>query len=315
MGNGKWQMGKSMGAPPMRHALKAIASLMHHGAARNERLAVHYVKMFRLLKHVPDGGWKGFILNSLQSVAWPPLDLPLSRVRLTPEIEVAVVPHLGEFDFAAHIYRRLTYERETVSWFVGRSYDTVVEIGANVGFYTLLFSKLFPEASIYAFEPSRTAYRRLLENVAANDCANVLPFNCAVTGAGGFVDFYEPAGHLTNGSLHHSFARRFASDVRATRVPSVSGGAIQDLCRGARRLLLKIDVEGSEPAVVSALQQIIRRSLPDMVIEVLPGVADDLNKLDCLHGYRLLQLTAEGALERPAFGGRFDCRDYALVPL
>jgi len=51
-------------------------------------------------------------------------------------VNVSIVPHLGEFDFAAHICRRMKYEREVVSWLSDRQYDFVIEIGANVGIYT-----------------------------------------------------------------------------------------------------------------------------------------------------------------------------------
>src|SRR5205814_738646 len=153
-----------------------------------------YVGLFRALKLLPDGHWKEFVLNSLQSIRWPDLEIRPSTVNLTSEIRAAISPHLGEFDFAAHLCRRLDYEHQTASWFAGRSYDTIVEIGANVGFYTLIFSKLFPETRVYSFEPSTAAYQRLLKNLAANGCRNVVPFNCAVASEAGFVNFYEPAG-------------------------------------------------------------------------------------------------------------------------
>jgi len=226
-----------------------------------------------------------------------------------------MTPHIAEFDFSAHMCRRLNYETHTASWFAGRRYDTIIEVGANVGFYTLLFSKLFQEANIYSFEPSRTAYQRLLENVAANHCQNVFPFNCAVASKAGFLDFYEPAGHLTNGSLDASFAEIFAADVQATKVASISGAEIQHLCRNTKRLLLKIDAEGAEPIVVRTLQSIIVSSLPDIVIEVLPSAAHDLNEIDCFRLYRLFQLTTDGPVERHEFTSGFDRgRDYALVP-
>ena len=299
----------------MRQVVKSLALSTHRTAARNARVAVHYLGLFRALKLLPDHSWKPFVLNSLQSVEWPDVVLPRTKVCLAPGVKVAITPHLGEFDFAAHICRRLNYEPETVSWFVGRTYDTIIEIGANVGFYTLLFSKLFPEASVYAFEPSRIAYQRLVDNLAANDCRNVFPFNCAVAAEKGFVDFYEPVGHLTNGSLDRSFATAFAEDVRVTKVASVAGVQIEDLCVGSRRCLVKIDAEGAEPTIIRALQSFISLRLPDIVVEVLPAVAPQLAVMDCLHAYRCLQLTAHGPLESGRFTAAFERgRDYALVP-
>jgi hypothetical protein len=129
------------------------------------------------------------------------------------------------------------------------------------------------------------------------------------------LDFYEPAGHLTNGSLDRSFAAMFSEDVSRTRVPSVGGAEIDRLCSGGKRVLLKIDVEGAEPEVIQALESIIVSSLPDIVIEVLPGVASDLNEISWLKSYHLLHLTPDGPLERDVFiGAPRGGRDYALVP-
>src|SRR5438874_12567096 len=101
----------------MRQVAKSVASLTHYTVARNARAAAYYLALFRVLKALPDAPWKAFVLNSLQSVDWPPVVLRPTKVCLTTDIEVAIRPHLGEFDFAAHICRRLNYEREIVSWF------------------------------------------------------------------------------------------------------------------------------------------------------------------------------------------------------
>lgn len=174
-----------------------------------------------------------------------------------------------------------------------------------------------PEANIYSFEPSRTAYQRLLENLKAKDCKNVLVFNCAVASEAGFVDFYEPAGHLSNGSLDRSFAALFAADVARTKVASVSGAEIARLCSNSTSLLLKIDVEGAEPIVVRALESLISSKQPEIVIEVgLAEASTDLNGIECLHSYRLFQLTPDGPLERKSFVSDLQRgRDYGLVPM
>jgi FkbM family methyltransferase len=305
---------KSVGGSALREGLKRLASTTHRVAARDARLASCYLRLFRSLKLLPDGRWKQFVLNSLQSILWPDVTLPPSTVNLTPGIQAAITPHVGEFDFAAHLCRRLDYEAQIASWLAGRSYDTIVELGANVGFYTVLFSKLFPDVNVYSFEPSRIAYRRLLDNLAINRCANVFPFNCAVASEAGFLDFHEPAGHLTNGSLHAAFARRFAQDVRITKAASMSGVEIQRLCQASQRLLLKIDVEGAEPIIVRTLRSLIVSIQPDLIIEVLPDTVNELNEMDCLRSYRRFHLTHDGPVEKDAFTSDYGCgRDYALV--
>src|SRR5205814_6917564 len=100
-------------------ALKSVASLTHRLAAANPRLASWYLSLYRSLQLLPDGHWKEFVLNSIQSVRWPTIPLPPARVRLVSGLEAWVVPHLGEFDFTAHICRGYNYESETAAWFRG----------------------------------------------------------------------------------------------------------------------------------------------------------------------------------------------------
>jgi FkbM family methyltransferase len=293
-------------------AFKHLAQATHRIAASSSRFSSLYLRLFRLAKYLPDAAWKQHLLSSLQSVDWPAAEFAPAQVELHPSVSVHLVPHFREFDFAAHIYRRLDYEREVMSWLNGRVYDVIIEIGANVGIYTLLFARLWPRSRIFCFEPSRAAYLRLLENLSLNKCSNVFPFNCAVAGQTGFVDFYEPDGHLTNGSLDRSFAGLFSDSIASNKVFAIGGAEIAELAAPGKKVLLKIDVEGAEPIVVRSLELFIKVHAPDIVIEVLAPTIDELNRIDTLSNYRFYQLDYDGAIESPSFtAGR--CRDYALV--
>jgi len=290
-----------------------MASSIHRIPASNALLASAYLRMFRALKYMPDGRWKAVIERTLDEVHWPDVSLSPSRTELAPRIAARLVPHIGEFDFSAHLWRRIPYEPEVRSWLAERSYDVVFEIGANVGFYSVLFSLMLPGARIYSFEPAQTPFRRLLENLALNKCKNVVPFECAITGSAGFPDFYEPEGHLTNGSLDKPFAEAFGS-VTVTKVPSFSGKELATLVEHGKRMLIKIDAEGLEPQILCSLEPLIMAERPDMVIEVVHDVPQKLNQIEFLRTYRLLQLLPEGAIEVERFT-LTKTRDYALVPL
>src|SRR5690348_15759402 len=54
--------------------------------------------------------------------------------------------------------------------------DTVLDIGANAGVYSLLASKkVGPKGKIYAFEPTAETYKLLVKNLTLNHCENVVP--------------------------------------------------------------------------------------------------------------------------------------------
>ena len=62
----------------------------------------------------------------------------------------------------------------------GKPMDWMLDIGANAGMASIMLAKLYPKATILAFEANPTTYEYLLMNLEANNVTNVVPHNCAV---------------------------------------------------------------------------------------------------------------------------------------
>ncbi len=101
-----------------------------------------------------------------------------------------------------------------------QQYDTVIEIGANVGIFNLFLSKKLQEKGgrVFAFEPSQKVYSRLVRSLAVNGLANVSCFGGAIGVETRLSSFYKPEGDLTNVSLVFEFAGCFSDQVRAVTV-------------------------------------------------------------------------------------------------
>ena len=195
----------------------------------------------------------------------------------------------------------------------------MIEIGANVGVYSVFFAAQAAAhrrtVPIYSFEPSRAAYLRLLENLRVNGAAAVTPFNLAVTDRAGFAPFFEPRGHLTNGSVSHEFASIFADDVVSTVVPTAGCAQIESLVDRHTSLLLKIDVEGAEALLLAGLRPLIERKRPEIVLEVLSRQDGALNDLGFIREVYDLFLITDGELAaRSLFQADAQNRDYLLIP-
>jgi hypothetical protein len=78
-------------------------------------------------------------------------------------------------------------------------------------------------------------------------------------------------------------------------------------------VLLKIDAEASEPQILRALAPILERHAPDLLVEVLPGVDDELEREPCLEGYVKFLLTAHGASWREAIRADPANRDWLMT--
>ena len=151
-----------------------------------------------------------------------------------------------------------TYERDSQRVFVEnvREGDTVYDVGANAGFFTLLASKLAgPHAVVYAFEPLPRNVAYLERHVSLNECRNVrvLPVAAAAKkGRARFAIAHNPSqgGISDHGELE--VETRSLDDV-------VDGGAPPPR-------FMKIDVEGAESEVLTGASRILRESQPTILL-------------------------------------------------
>lgn len=300
---------------------KRLSFAFHSAIASSPLLARLYLcTISAFARRFPRGLMKQRFVNSLSSVKWPAVDLPGKNVSVGKQTPIALYPHVGEFDFDVLFNRDVAREKELFDSLEPRlaQYDAIIEIGANVGIFSIFFAKRFqnmgrPGAPVFAFEPSAEAFSRLLRNAALNAVPNLHPFNCAVSDRPGFLDFFAPEGHLTNGSLSSDFARIFTDNVRRETVFSITGEQLESLVRTYDRILIKIDTEGSEAAILKSLQDLIVAKRPDIIVEVLEPFRDILNKSEALAGYSRFNITDAGLVQHEQFQDT-PFSDYILIP-
>src|SRR6478752_3910917 len=126
-----------------------------HNFISNSRIAsrLYLETLCWVLRFLPHSHSKQLFLNSLAWTKWPIGELGCRTTRMG-DIDIRLVPHLGEFDFDVAINRNFQYEPEVYRFLSGviEDFDCVIEIGANVGAFTLFFAK--HTSRVFAFEPS-----------------------------------------------------------------------------------------------------------------------------------------------------------------
>ncbi len=158
---------------------------------------------------------------------------------------------------AALSYRERTYEPALTAWFLrtARTGWTIVDGGANIGYYSLLSSRqVGARGRVFAFEPDPVNLDFLRRNLDSNRCDNVRAVGCALSSETGRVAFardrFRAEGHID----------------RAKRDPaalSVDAVRLDDFLRaeGVDRVdLVKLDTEGGEVEALKGMETVARTS-------------------------------------------------------
>lgn len=132
--------------------------------------------------------------------------------------------------------------------------DKFIDVGANVGIYTLLAASLVgPTGSVDSFEPGPTAVARLRENVALNGLRQVHVHAAAVNATNGFVAFVR--------SRDTGNRMQTAKDIHWPTV-EVASIRLDDVLKDGPYALGKMDVEGAEPLAFVGAQRLLSEASP-----------------------------------------------------
>jgi FkbM family methyltransferase len=143
--------------------------------------------------------------------------------------------------------------------------DVMVDVGANAGLYSVLGARrVSPGGRVLSFEPSADEFARLAWALRANGVDNVIASNTALADRAGFVAFVPAPSQHTG--LHRLGAE---GDAASHRVWAERGDVAVQLEAKEQIALLKIDVEGSELAVLRGFQGLLEAGrVGRLVIEI-----------------------------------------------
>jgi FkbM family methyltransferase len=154
---------------------------------------------------------------------------------------------------------------------------TFVDVGANIGKYTIMLGKQIGDRGrVVSIEPHPECYEVLKLNIELNGLENVSALNRACWNESAELDLYTASGLSTSGS--HSVKKRVSHRsirARCARLDDV----LRDL-RVDTADFIKIDVEGAEAEVLEGAQQTIGNSNR---LKILFEAYDKESLRKCLH--------------------------------
>jgi FkbM family methyltransferase len=163
-----------------------------------------------------------------------------------------------------------------------RAGDVVYDVGANIGWYSLLAARgVGATGEVVAFEPSIVNAACVQENAATNGMGNVTVIPAAVTDRDGWAVF------LDRGSLEGRLEKndtQAQAERRAKRDQSHKGASVVPvltldswIAETSTRppSIVKIDVEGAELGVLQGMLETLRSAKPVLIVE-LHGTRDEV---------------------------------------
>jgi FkbM family methyltransferase len=218
------------------------------------------------------------------------------------------------------------WEPELVPWwrYFCRRSASVLELGANVGYFTVQGGRAAPSARYVAVEPHPFSAEVCRAHLALNGVTSVEVVQAAAVAEPGLslVSLHVPADQRATPTVaflgpHTELPTSMTRDPAVVDVPAVD---VRELLDGVD--LIKLDVEGQEHELLAAAHDYLRERRPTLVVEVLPGtqrLRAMLGSLCTADGYRCYAVPAGTAvplsperLETVQLMEEFGCQDVVL---
>jgi len=201
------------------------------------------------------------------------------------------------------------YEKGSPSVFykLAEGSSVIFDIGAHVGFYSLIGALANPEAQVFAFEPLDATSRRLRRNIDINGLEGVVECHQIALGeVDGPVSFYCPAGSIPcSAGMSAEFYKPWADSFFAIEVKGMKGDTFVRE-KGIKCVdLIKLDTESTEPQVLRGMMATIAKDRPAILCEVLRGQGCEVELEAILKplGYKFYLATQDGLALREHIEG------------
>jgi FkbM family methyltransferase len=177
--------------------------------------------------------------------------------------------------------------------------DVFFDIGANIGCYTLIASKITgTSGQVFAFEAIREVYEKLMFNIRLNQMTEIKAENVAIFEKEELLNFYVSSRENIGMSsiFHHDTERGDTVQVQAISVDEyVKQNHIN------RIDFIKLDIEGAELHALNGMRETLKRFRPILLMElsteVLPNTPltpDEITQLLRELNYRQMAITQSG---------------------
>jgi len=186
-----------------------------------------------------------------------------------------------------HIQRQLFwygyYEKSVGSTIISllTPTSTLIDIGANIGYFSLLAAKISPTVKVIAFEPVSYLFNALTKNIELNNFKNIQAVNAAIGDENGSNPIYLSSIE-NRGMSSFQKPENYSGQIEMVNIFTLDNWIADNSIN--RVDLIKIDVEGYELSVLKGMAKTIITFKPNILLELNPETLSyfDLHTSDIL---------------------------------
>ena len=206
------------------------------------------------------------------------------------QINIKINNFIFEIDIRESIERKTyfirEYEKERMDqlhYFSKKINSKIlIDIGANIGFYSILFSDRFER--IYSFEPNERNFKVLRKNIENNKLKNIQVLNFGL----GENEEILIGNSNTKGELFQTSGFAISKDNKKGEKVIIKKG--DDVLQFQNKTLtIKIDVEGFEFFVLNGLKSTLINNMCILQIEIWEKYNDEVHQFLKLLGYKMIR--------------------------
>lgn len=162
-----------------------------------------------------------------------------------------------------------TYTSGLPAELIGIEKPTVIDIGANVGFFSLYALTKFKNPRLISFEPIEKNYRQLIKNVPPQENKNVQLLNKAVSDSEGEIHMMldSSADFTTSATIFNHTTEKDRVSVKSTTLPKIF-----EEYKLQKVDLLKLDCEGAEYCILYNTPDALFEKINCISLETHPGL-------------------------------------------
>ncbi|MFL0354028.1 FkbM family methyltransferase [Xanthomarina sp. GH4-25] len=269
-----------------------------------------------------------------RNINHPLRDLFFNKIKIPPSGIINLKTDSGYLKIATNQTSYLTqllfwngykkFEYSEIFEKLSKQIDIFLDVGSNIGYYSLLASKSNSKIKAFAFEPALGPKHYLKENIKLNNFQNNIELiDLAISDSIGEIDFYEVQNKKYK-YLKYNLAgegntgtKKTSRNFKLNKVNSTTLSNFVGLKKLNKIDLIKIDTEGTEAVILNSGLSEVKKFEPIIICETLFNkIESDLDDIFKLLNYEFYNHTPKGLKKVDTIKRKFDdgVRNCFFVP-